>query len=269
MIFRFYSEAATPPKPFTTTLAMTNKPKPAFAYRARLVDKAKPGAGAPQKGTTQTLEVEIENLGPGALESGLSTLKNSDSLKDINIEAGRIEFKKLAPHERTTLTFTFRIEESAELGEFPMDLLILDNDMHSYLQDKLHFKMGTPFAQETLKRPPEIELSNESALLYQNGDSITLSGRAKSEGTILDLYILDNGKKVYYKSNQGAVDPRQMAFETAINLTEGGHTIVIIARESEDFVGRRVVHVYRKKLSDAPGPDTQDDDSEDQGEEEP
>lgn len=273
VIFRFYSEgASTAPKPFTTTLEMTNKPKPSFAYQARLLassDKDKSAVAAPQKGQTYTLEVTVENLGPGALESGLSTLKNSDSLKDINIEAGRAEFKKLAPHEKSTLNFVFRIEDTAELGEFPMDLLILDNDMHSYLQDKLRFKMGAPFAQEKPKRAPEIELQNENALLFQSGDTITLKGTAKSERAILDLYILDNGKKVYYKSNQGAADPQQMMFETNISLTEGAHSIIIIARESEDFVGRRVVHVYRKKSSDAPTLGSQDEDSEDQGEEEP
>ena len=68
-----------------------------------------------------------------------------------------------------------------------------------------------------------------------------------------DLYILNNRKKVFYKSNHGGADPLKMNFSAAVPLEEGPNIIRVIARENDKFVGVKTVIVYRQRTDKSAG----------------
>ncbi len=96
-------------------------------------------------------------------------------------------------------------------------------------------------------RSPQVTIENGPELHYTHKDRLILKGIARDDNNVQDLYILSNGKKVYFKSNKIGSDPLSMAFMTDIELEEGNNRIVIVARESDDFVGRKFLNVYRVK----------------------
>lgn len=101
------------------------------------------------------------------------------------------------------------------------------------------------------RRPPQIQLTEASQVLYTDSDRILLEGVVSDNNHVRDMYILRNGKKVYFKSNKTAANPLQMSFSATVELEEGANTILFIARESEDFAGRRVLMVYRVKTPES------------------
>lgn len=108
-------------------------------------------------------------------------------------------------------------------------------------------KKSSGLSMTMFRKLPRIILSKDSEKLYSNDKIVKIEGEIKDDNHIQDVYILRNGKKVYFKSNKTATNPLKMNFSALIELEEGSNMITIFARENEDFVGRKSIFVYRKK----------------------
>ena len=91
--------------------------------------------------------------------------------------------------------------------------------------------------------PPIIEVA--PAALSTRDSHIKISGVATDSARLLDAYIFVGSRKVFYRSNAGAADPKREAFEVDVPLRPGINVINVFARESADTVARKTLVVRR------------------------
>ncbi|MBX5483399.1 MAG: PDZ domain-containing protein [Myxococcaceae bacterium] len=99
------------------------------------------------------------------------------------------------------------------------------------------------------REPPHIELNADASKggIVAEGDRFSLSGTVTDPLDILDVYVLVNDQKVYFKGT--AVDDKpthKVTFTTDFPLKEGNNTVTVVARESEDFASRKTLVIRRR-----------------------
>lgn len=101
-----------------------------------------------------------------------------------------------------------------------------------------------PLAWATEQAPPEIDLANLDGYVTR-ADVLHVRGEATDAQRVRDLYISTSGHKVYYESNQGSSDPRELPFDAEIPLHPGMNAIMVVAREDNNSVTRHFFMVRR------------------------
>ncbi|MBU8896013.1 peptidase S41 [Corallococcus sp. H22C18031201] len=132
----------------------------------------------------------------------------------------------------------------------------LDKDRVGFVraQDAREVKTGraTPpksIAWATTHQPPEIKLDADPSHggLVTNGDKFTLSGTVKDPNGLLDVYVLVNDQKVYFKAvDPKGGEPNTLKFSTDFQLKEGNNNVLVVARESTEFASRRTLVIRRR-----------------------
>lgn len=112
---------------------------------------------------------------------------------------------------------------------------------------------GLKDAQFTpMRDPPEIAVGMDPAAggIVADGDKFALSGVVTSTKNLLDVYVLVNDQKVYFKSASEAQangnEPIKVKFQTDVLLKEGNNNVLIVARESADFASRKSLVIRRR-----------------------
>jgi carboxyl-terminal processing protease len=110
--------------------------------------------------------------------------------------------------------------------------------------------------------PPDIKLDVDTSQggVLATGERFTLSGTVTDPDGLLDVYVLVNDQKVYFKAVDPKGDePKKLKFTTEFALKEGNNSILVVAREDPDFqsyesliVRRRPEAVAQKLTSSAP-----------------
>jgi carboxyl-terminal processing protease len=132
----------------------------------------------------------------------------------------------------------------------------LEKDRFAFvrIQDAKEVKTGKAVAPKTVAfttnhQPPDIKLDVDPSHggVVVNGDKFTLSGVVKDPAGLLDVYILVNDQKVYFK----AVDPKggeptTLKFSSEFALKEGNNNVLVVARESTEFASRRTLVIRRR-----------------------
>jgi carboxyl-terminal processing protease len=101
-----------------------------------------------------------------------------------------------------------------------------------------------PVAWVTGNAPPEIELLPPESYVTR-GDVFRLRGKAIDSQRVRDLYISTGGHKVYYESNEGNANPKELAFDAEIPVHPGANAIMVVAREDNNSVTRQFLTVRR------------------------
>lgn len=98
--------------------------------------------------------------------------------------------------------------------------------------------------------PPRIDVATSH--LETNADTFSLRGSVSDETHVEDMYIIVSnpsakidGRKVYYRSNRGAKDLKQLDFSTGVPLWAGSNMVTIVARENTDVRSVKALYVYR------------------------
>ncbi len=97
--------------------------------------------------------------------------------------------------------------------------------------------------------PPRITLNVEPSQggTVVNAEKFTLTGTVTNVKTLLDMYILVNDKKVFFKSASPAESSQaKLRFTTDFSLKEGNNYVLVVARESPEFAGRRTLVIRRR-----------------------
>ena len=120
--------------------------------------------------------------------------------------------------------------------------------------DAREVRTGKPAPAQELawvsrRSPPEIKLDVDSSRggLVSNGDKFILSGEVMDAQGLLDMYVLVNDQKVYFQGvpTEGT-EPRKLKFSTEFPLKEGNNSILVVARESNEFASRRTLVIRRR-----------------------
>jgi carboxyl-terminal processing protease len=100
-----------------------------------------------------------------------------------------------------------------------------------------------PFEDLLLRSPPLVEMS--AAALATRDGKVKITGSATDNDRILDGYMFVNSRKVFYRSNRNAADPKKMTIDLDANLRPGVNVIRFVARETPDTLTQRVLVVRR------------------------
>ena len=96
---------------------------------------------------------------------------------------------------------------------------------------------------------PIIDVDTTNLALFTTENSVKLTGTVKDDNRLLDMYIVNNRKKVFYLANPDK-DALSLRFEATIPLEDGVNRIQVVARESHDFRSESHVVVTRPKKKD-------------------
>jgi carboxyl-terminal processing protease len=105
---------------------------------------------------------------------------------------------------------------------------------------------------------PTVEIVGFEPSIGKAGDwtvrqeKLAIKGVASDDDAIKDMYIYLGDDKVFYRSNQGAQDPKTIAFETVLDLSPGVNYVLITVRASPLVVTRKILVIRR----DGPGGET-------------
>lgn len=107
--------------------------------------------------------------------------------------------------------------------------------------------------------PPAIEI--QSPVLVTRDAHVTLKASASDTDRLLDAYVVVGSRKVFYRSNRNGQDPKKMSIEADLPLRPGVNVVAVIARETPDSVGRKVIVIRRDGPNGEllPTPKTEDD----------
>ncbi len=102
------------------------------------------------------------------------------------------------------------------------------------------------------REPAQITLNVDSAQggIVVEGDKFNLSGVVTNTKELLDMYVLVNDQKVFFKSASNAEgDALRMKFSTDFPLKEGNNNVLIVAREGPEFASRKSLVIRRRPPS--------------------
>ena len=107
--------------------------------------------------------------------------------------------------------------------------------------------------------PPMIALAAQG--LQTSGDTYHLSGNVSDEQHVEDMYVFvsnQNAKiesrKVFYRSNRGGKDGKQLEFAADLPLWPGSNMVTVVARASTEVRSVKTMFVYRESPRTAQAP---------------
>jgi hypothetical protein len=110
-------------------------------------------------------------------------------------------------------------------------------------------KAVTPlsFARSAIFNPPTIQTKADELAFKETLDRfVQIKGRIVDDEKSKDLYILVNGKKVYYHNFLIPGDSKSKTdFDALIPLEKGMNRIYLVARDDQDLVFQKNFVVYR------------------------
>jgi len=143
--------------------------------------------------------------------------------------------------------------QTARVGDFVRVELDKDRFAFARAQDAREAKGKVPATHElqfvSRRVPPAIALNVDPAQggVVADGDRFSISGSVAGSGNDVDLYVLVNDQKVYFKTVAGnEKDPVKFKFATDFPLKEGNNNVMVVARESPDFASRKTLVVRRR-----------------------
>jgi carboxyl-terminal processing protease len=101
------------------------------------------------------------------------------------------------------------------------------------------------------RTPPQISLAVDPAQggVVASGERYTLSGVAQDPKGLLDLYVLVNDQKVFFRTADPTKGtPEKMKFTTDFPLKDGNNFVMVVARQTPEFASKQLL-VIRKRPS--------------------
>lgn len=105
--------------------------------------------------------------------------------------------------------------------------------------------------------PPAIEVA-PSALVVR-GSTVKVTGTIVDQTRLLDAYMFVGPNKIFYRSNQGAGDPKKMNVDIEVPVRPGMNAITLVGRQNADTVSRKTIMVRRDGASGELLPTPKDD----------
>jgi len=107
--------------------------------------------------------------------------------------------------------------------------------------------------------PPMIALNLKG--LETSADTYKLSGNVSGEQHVEDVYIFVSNqtakiesRKVFYRSNRGGKDGKQLEFATDLPLWPGSNMITVVGRANAEVRSVKTMFVYREPPRTAQAP---------------
>jgi len=249
--------------------------------------RAKIGELLPGASKTATFEFEIKpnfesQSAPLQLTLGDEATEEAVTEKIVNLPVS-LERQQGKPHQvavranQDLQVFSAATEQSSVIGTLKKGAALASDarfgEMYrTPLGNRLGFVKANKVAEVALAKAqvakaidkietrsqPRITLSADTSNggLVVDADRFALSGNAASKRGLRDLYIYVNDQKIFYASPQDGAEPdAPIRFSVELPLKVGNNAVVVVAREDQDFMARKILLIHRRgEPSDASKP---------------
>ncbi len=99
------------------------------------------------------------------------------------------------------------------------------------------------------REPPQIALQVDQTQggVVAPSDRFTLSGTVSEPKGLLDMYVLVNDQKVFFRTSDSPKnEPTKLKFSADFSLKEGANSVMVVARQTQDFASRKVLIIRRR-----------------------
>jgi len=106
---------------------------------------------------------------------------------------------------------------------------------------------GEGAAQPVMQRDePQITVTADTSKggIQTTADHFTLTGTATDPAKLRDLYVFVNDQKVYFHTT-GDAPQSKIDFTTTFPLKPGNNSVIVVAREDDELIGRRSLVIRR------------------------
>ncbi len=234
----FQDKYKTPLPDFKFRVETDGLPTPEFAFSYEFVDDGRFGSlgngnGIPEAGETVGLLVRVKNVGNGASEKSILTLKNLSG-DSVFLKTGRFELNKLNPGDVKEATFMFTVKKP----EFEMELGVFDETFRELLIDKIRVP-GKIAAKWVFEEPPSIRISNPP--LSTTSQELALKGSVTDESgmELVSVFVGDH-KVILLPSTL-----KEIPLFAKVRLNKGMNLITILAKDRSGLISRKSVVVRR------------------------
>jgi carboxyl-terminal processing protease len=254
--------------------------RPAFAYSATLLDKArKEPIQKLASGEEALIELKAINIGKAAAHKGVAILRNLTGPEVFLEPPGRIEFSELPPGKETEVEFGFRITPGSKVKSYKFELVIADPYSGENLSREIEIPAqgaeGPGFANGQRFQPPQVDgqiadveaaLSTRSggggaegagrepqagSLLVTDRAEVELSAKVSASQAPFNAWVTDSPlslherepDKVYFAASRGSDDLR---FTARVPLKKGTNLIHVVASDENGLQNREVLVVRRR-----------------------
>jgi carboxyl-terminal processing protease len=231
------------------------RPRWALGVALQDGDASHPADGRVQIGETVKLSVKLRNVGPGASNATVATLRNASG-EAIFLREGRANIPALAVGQEASATFELALRKAPRRGAPRVELSVFDTTLHALRSQELRlpWEGDAPDARPdpllvagALDEPPRVDLPDVLARgLITTDETVTISGTATfhaDDAPRRFVVLYRNGTKVAYV---GADGRSELPFSTVVRLDKGANTVTIQARTGVDEVSERSVVVFRR-----------------------
>jgi carboxyl-terminal processing protease len=146
------------------------------------------------------------------------------------------------------------LEQQAAVGEFVRVGMGEDRFAFVRKQDVQEVKKGKAALPKDVQfvaqnAPPRIALEGlpQDGVVVAEGDRFSLTGTVADPAGLLDMYVLVNDQKVFFRTvDPKSGDAKSLRFTTDFPLKEGNNNVLVVARETPDFSNRRTLIIRRR-----------------------
>ena len=235
------------PKDQDLRVAIQSIGKPKFAFTYEINDsngRETKGNGNAliEPGETVELKLHIQNVGQAKTEEASASVRNLSG-NAIFLKKGRISLPEIKPGKEETVSFLFDVRSMKGKETPKLDLTIADLTYRTFASKEIELVKK----EKDWLRPPAIQTKSDNlAFQFMKDRFVRISGTVSDDQGSRDLYILVNGKKVFYQSFPESQSPGQKeSFETSIPLEKGINRVMLIARDHQDLIERKAFVLQR------------------------
>ena len=121
-------------------------------------------------------------------------------------------------------------------------------------QDAHEAKAGKPsspkdFQSVAFREPPQItvNIEPEKGGVVASGDRFTLTGTVSDPLGLIDMFVLVNDQKVFFRTVEPkSPDANRLKFTTDFALKEGTNYVAVVARQTHDYAVRKALVIRRR-----------------------
>ncbi|MEK6622838.1 MAG: MXAN_5808 family serine peptidase [Planctomycetota bacterium] len=141
VVIKFEELNKQTPEDVKFTVKTEALPRPLFAFSYQILDPVKNAPannedGLIQAGEDVELLVLVKNIGEGASEKTVVTLRNLSN-KEILIKNGRVEVENLKPGEKKEAKISFFVKDTITPENFTVDIIVSDTIFETLLTHKI------------------------------------------------------------------------------------------------------------------------------------
>ncbi len=185
VILHFADDAGKAPPDVTTAVAVSEQPKPAFAFSVSVNDaKGGNGDGLPQRGETFELRVDVRNAGTGAAgDKTYVAVKNLGDEK-LFIKKGREVIGALKPGEVKSATMEVELRRGSKSDTLPIRVVIADEKMQEVAVEKLDLTVAKDEPARTAAKGA-VRVDGAEALLRVGASASSPAIASAHKGAVL------------------------------------------------------------------------------------